>query len=158
MPGTQHIHRTSGLKSTERNRQHKTTLPIDLIREIVEEEDGLQRYGVWLRRCFADYLSSEGKKLENCFQIPKNWRNKERIEKRDRDICELASMLPAEGTTEKAIQINELVDDYLNGDWRNHYTYDLPFNADEQTKLLFDIVKKGGVLCQRRIEQIINEI
>ena len=131
---------------------------MDRIREIITDDDGLERYGLWLRRCFADYLSSEGKKLENCFQIPKNWRNKERIEKRNQAIRELANMLSVEGTTEKAIQINELVDDYLNGDWRNDYVYGLPFDADKQTKLLFDIVKKYGVLCQRRIEQIINEI
>ena len=135
-----------------------TQTPINLIREIITNDDGFERHGAWLRRCFADYLSSEGKKLENCFQIPKNWRNKERIEKRNQAIRELANMLSVEGTTEKAIQINELIDHYLNGNWRNDYVYGLPTDADEQTKLFFDIVKKGGVLCQRRIEQIINEI
>ena len=135
-----------------------TQASIDQIREIITDDDGLERHGVWLRRCFADYLSSEGKKLENCFQIPRGWRNKERKQKRNQAIRELVSMLSVEGTTEKAIQINELIDHYLNGDWRNDYVYGLPTDADEQRRLLFDIVKSGSVLCQRRIEQIINEI
>ena len=137
-----------------------TQTPINLIREIRNDDAGLQQHAPWLRRCFADYIGSagEGKTLETCFGIPRGWRNKERIEKRNQAIRELANMLSVEGTTEKAIQINELVDDYLNGNWRNDYVYGLPFDADKQTKLLFDIVKKYGVLCQRRIEQIINEI
>ena len=133
---------------------------VDRIREITIDDDGLERHGAWLRRCLANYIGSsgEGKTLEKCFGIPRGWRNKERKQKRNQAIRELANMLSVEGTTEKAIQINELVDDYLNGDWRNDYVYGLPFDADKQTKLLFDIVKKYGVLCQRRIEQIINEI
>ena len=134
--------------------------PINLIREIITDDDGLERHGAWLRRCLANYIGSagEGKTLETCFGIPRNWRNKERKQKRNQAIRELANMLSVEGTTEKAIRLKELVDDYLNGNWRHDYVYGLPADADEQTKLFFDIVKKGGVLCQRRIEQIINEI
>jgi len=132
-----------------------TQAPINFIREIITDDDGLERHGVWLRRCFADYLSSEGKTLENCFQIPKNWRNKERLQKRNQAIHELIRILSVEGCTKKAIQLKDLIDDYLNGNWRHDYVYGLPNDADEQLKLLFDIVKNGGALCQRRIEQII---
>lgn len=137
-----------------------TQASINLIREIINDDDGLERHGVWLSRCLADYIgpAGEGKTLENCFQIPKNWRNKERLQKRNQAIHDLIRILPVEGYTKKAIQLKELIDDYLNGNWRHDYVYGLPTDADEQCKLLFDIVKNGGALCQRRIEQIINEI
>ena len=138
-----------------------TQASIDQIREIISDDDGLKRHGKWLCECLADYIGPTGewKTLEKCFGIPRGWRNKEKKQKRNKAMRELARMLSVEGTTEKAIRLKELVNDYLNGDRWNDYLNDLPTDADEQRKLLYDIVKNGsGVLCQRRIEQIINEI
>lgn len=134
-------------------------MSIDQIREIINDDDGLERHGAWLRKCLADYIGPTGewKTLEKCFGIPRGWRNKEKKQKRNKAIHELIRILSVEGCTKKAIQFKDLIDDYLNGNWRHDYVYGLPTDADEQRKLLFDIVKNGGALCQRRIEQIINE-
>ena len=32
--------------------------PINLIREIITDDDGLERHGAWLRRCLANYIGS----------------------------------------------------------------------------------------------------
>ena len=133
-----------------------TQAAIDQMREIVEEDDGLKRHGAWLRRCLANYIGSagEGKTLEKCFGIHRGWRNKERLQKRNQAIRELVSMLES---TNKAKMLNGLVDDYLNGNYRHDYVYGLPTDADEQRRLLFAIVK-GGVIDQRQLGNIINEI
>ena len=133
---------------------------INLIREIINDDAGLERHGAWLRRCLANYIGSpgEGKTLEKCFGIPRNWRNKERKQKRNQAIRELTNTFSIKGNTNKSIYLNELIDNYLIGDYRNDYIYGLPRDADEQRRLLFDIVKNVGILSQRRIEQIINEI
>lgn len=114
----------------------------------------------WLRRRLADYVSpaGDGKTLETCLGIPKGWRYRERLQKRNQAILELTNMFSVEGSTNKAVYLKELINSYLDGDYRNDYIYGLPRDADEQRRLLFDIVKNVGILCQRRIEQIINEI
>ena len=143
--------------SLSTNAAVNTQTSINLIREIINDDAGLERHGAWLRRCLADYLSSEGKKLEICFGIPRNWRDKERKQKRNQAIRELTNTFSIKGNTNKSIYLNELIDNYLIGDYRNDYIYGLPRDADEQRRLLFDIVKNVGILSQRRIEQILTK-
>ena len=132
---------------------------MDRIKELIIDDDGLERHRTWLCGCLHYYINHGDQGLEHAFNIPGKWWEKERHEKRDLALTELAKTATGKTRTAKALKIEQKLNRYRHGRWRFDGMRKRCEGCGRERQLMFNalINNNGSVLGCMRIQQILKE-
>ena len=136
-----------------------TQAPLNRIREIITDDDGLERHRTWLCDCLHYYINHGDQGLQHAFNIPSKWWEKEQHERRDLALTELAKTATGKTRTAKALKIEQKLNRYRHGRWRFDGMRKRCEGCGRERQLMFNalINNNGAVLGCMRIQQILKE-
>ena len=129
------------------------------MKEIVTDDSGLERHRTWFCECLRYFINHGDQGLEHAFNIPSKWWEKERHERRDLALTELAKITTGKTRTAKALKIEQKLNRYLHGRWRFDGMRKRCEGCGQERQLMFNVLTNndGNVLGCMRIQQILKK-